>query len=51
MPIKLEKALEKEASKKGLEGKSRDAYVYGTLRRTGWKPRKQLKGKKPITVE
>jgi len=41
MPKKMEKALRKEASKKGLKGKRKDAYIYGTLRKTGWKPKKK----------
>jgi hypothetical protein len=43
MPKKMEKALEKEANKKGLKGKRKNAYVYGTLRKTGWKPKKKGK--------
>ena len=39
MPKALEKKLEKEATKKGLSGKREAAYVYGTLRKTGWKPK------------
>ncbi len=38
MPKKLEQKLVREASKKGLTGKRKNAYVYGTLRKTGWKP-------------
>jgi hypothetical protein len=38
MPKALEDKLKKEASKQGLSGKKADAYVYGTLRKTGWKP-------------
>ncbi len=38
MPKAMEKELKKEASKKGLKGKRADAYVYGTMRKTGWKP-------------
>lgn len=38
MPKALEKRLEREAAKKGLKGKRRNAYVYGTLRKLGWKP-------------
>ena len=43
MPKKFEKKLEREASKKGLKGSSRDAYIYGTLRKTGWTPQKGKK--------
>jgi hypothetical protein len=39
MPKKMEKALKAEAAKKGLTGKRADAYVYGTMRKTGWKPK------------
>lgn len=39
MPKALEQKLSKEASKEGLTGKRKDAYVYGTLRKTGWKPK------------
>jgi len=38
MPKKLEAALKKEAKKKHLTGNRADAYVYGTLRKTGWTP-------------
>lgn len=41
MPKKMEKALKKEAKKKGLKGKRRNAYIYGTLRKTGWKPKRE----------
>ena len=40
MPKGMERKLKKEASKKGLTGKRADAYVYGTMRKTGWKPSK-----------
>ena len=43
MPKKLETALKKEAAKKGLSGARADAYVYGTLRKTGWKPKRETK--------
>jgi hypothetical protein len=43
MPKAMEKALKKEAKKKGLSGKRADAYVYGTLRKTGWKPKREGK--------
>jgi len=41
MPKAMEKRLKKEAKKKGLKGKRARAYVYGTLRKTGWKPKKE----------
>jgi hypothetical protein len=41
MPKALEDKLKKEAVKKGLSGKKEDAYVYGTLRKTGWKPKSE----------
>jgi len=42
MPKKLEKALEKEAKKKGLNGDRKNAYVYGTMQKaTNWKPKKK----------
>ena len=40
-PVKMEKELKKEASKKGLTGDRKNAYVYGTLRKTGWKPERE----------
>lgn len=43
MPIKMERALKRQASKKGLKGKRKNAYVYGTMRKTGWKPSKKKK--------
>jgi hypothetical protein len=38
MPKKLEQDLKRQATKKGLSGEAKDAYVYGTLRKTGWTP-------------
>ena len=45
MPKKLEAQLKREAKKKGLKGERADAYVYGTLRKTGWTPSTQKKRK------
>ena len=36
----MERKLKKEAKKEGLKGKRADAYVYGTMRKTGWTPKK-----------
>lgn len=33
MPKKVEERLKKQATKKGLKGNARDAYVWGTMRR------------------
>lgn len=45
MPKKLEKKLKREAAKhKSWSKKRKDAYVYGALRATGWKPKKQKRG-------
>lgn len=41
MPKKLERQLRRTAKKRGLTGARADAYVYGTLRKTGWKPRRK----------
>lgn len=43
MPAKLERELKAEAKKKGLKGDRANAYVYGTLRKTGWKPAREKK--------
>ena len=52
MPVELEKKIRKQALKAwgknyvtlkkkwGKRSKFLDAYVYGTLRKTGWKPRR-----------
>ncbi len=31
MPVAMERALKKEAAKKGLTGQRKAAYIYGTL--------------------
>ena len=41
MPLKLERRLKAEAKSKGLRGKRANAYVYGTMRKSGWRPRKR----------
>lgn len=46
MPKKEEAKLRRQANKKGLTGDSADAYVYGTLREEGWKPKREKKGGK-----
>lgn len=46
MPKKMERKLKAKAKKKGLKGEKADAYVYGTMRKTGWKPEREKTGKK-----
>jgi len=41
MPEKLERELKAQARSKGFSGKRANAYVYGTLRKTGWEPSHQ----------
>jgi len=41
MPKELERKLREQARKLGLSDKHADAYVYGILRKTGWKPEKK----------
>jgi len=42
MPKKLEKKLRSEAHKKHLGKKRTNAYVFGTLRKLGYRPRRKL---------
>lgn len=39
MPKKMEEALRKQGRKMGLKGEALDAYVYGAMRTSGWKPK------------
>ena len=40
MPKALEAKLKRQARKKGLKGKRRNAYIFGTmLKHTSWRPR------------
>jgi hypothetical protein len=41
MPKKMEEALRREAKSKGLSGKRADAFTYGTMRKAGWKPKRE----------
>jgi len=43
MPLELERKLKAAAKRRRLKGARADAYVYGTLRKTGWKPKRELK--------
>lgn len=48
MPAKLERELKVRAKKKGFGKKRTGAYVYGTLRKTGWTPSTQKKKPLPL---
>ena len=37
----MEKSLKSQARKKGMGKKRANAYVYGTMRKSGWKPKKK----------
>jgi len=41
MPKQLEAKLNLEAKRKHLSKKRAAAYVYGTLRKLGWKPKQK----------
>lgn len=42
MPKEVEAKLREEAKRKFPDDKERqDAYVYGTLRKLGWKPKRK----------
>ncbi|MCU0523006.1 MAG: hypothetical protein MUF84_20260 [Anaerolineae bacterium] len=43
MPKALERKLKRQAKRRQVEDE--DAYVYGTMRKTGWKPSRE-KGKR-----
>jgi hypothetical protein len=43
MPAELERKLKKEVAGKKMSKDRKDAYVYGTLRKTGWKPKREKK--------
>ncbi len=45
MPKKMERELKREVAGKNWSKERKDAYVYGTLRKTGWKPSREKKGK------
>lgn len=46
MPKALERKLKAKARAKGFTGERLNAYVYGTLRKTGWVPSTQKKKRK-----
>jgi hypothetical protein len=45
MPAELERKLKREAAAKALSGERKNAYVYGTMRKAGWKPLRERRKK------
>lgn len=45
MPKELEEKLKKQGRKKGFTGERLAAYVYGTMRKLGWRPSREKKSK------
>lgn len=43
MPRKLENKLRRQGQAKGYTGERLSDYIYGTMRKTGWKPRREKK--------
>ena len=43
MPKEMERKLKAQAKKKGMKGKRAGAFIYGTMRKTGWKPGREKK--------
>lgn len=41
MPVEMERALRKAGKKKGLSKERLNAYIYGAMRDTGWKPSRE----------
>src|SRR3990170_1603784 len=39
MPEAMERKLKQVAAKRGLSKERTNAFVYGTMRKTGWKPK------------
>ena len=48
MPKELERELKKRARAKGFGKKRTGAYVFGTMRKAGWKPSRE---KSSLTLE
>lgn len=47
MPVALERKLKRQVAGKKISKERKDAYVYGTLRKTGWKPEREKKMNDP----
>lgn len=45
MPKAMEQELTKVAAKKHLIGDRKNAFIFGTMRKTGWVPKKEKTSK------
>jgi len=43
MPVEMERALKALARKRKMSKKQTGAFVYGTMRKRGWKPSREKK--------
>jgi hypothetical protein len=50
MPAALERKLKRQVAGKNISEERKDAYVYGTLRKTGWKPSREKKKTKNMST-
>jgi len=41
MPEELERKLKAEARRRGMSKKRAGAFVYGTMRKRGWRPKRE----------
>ena len=41
MPVEMERKLKAQAKKKGFGEERTGAYVYGTMRKQGWRPSRE----------
>ena len=46
MPKELEEKLRRQGRKKGFKGDRLKAYLYGALRKTGWRPSRERRKKR-----
>ena len=51
MPKELENKLKNQISNKNWSKEKKNAYIYGTLRKTGWKPKTQMAFKGGLIIK
>jgi hypothetical protein len=50
MPLKLERKLKRIAGQKDWSQERKDAFVYGIMRKTGWKPSREKRAEKKMSA-